>query len=68
MDDSLFPRKNEDPGYIVAWRSKREHKAGRYPDQVMTYGEAKKRAQALASEHPDKTFWAERPSVPPEPH
>ncbi|HQU15972.1 MAG: hypothetical protein B7Z66_07870 [Chromatiales bacterium 21-64-14] len=68
MVDSLFPRKNDDPGYIVAWRSKLEHKAGRYLDQVMTYGEAKKRATALAAQSSDKTFWAERPPAPVVPH
>ncbi|GEM_PF-2723725 len=59
MSGSLFPHGPDSPGFIVAWRSKREFQAGRYPEPVMTYGEAMRRAAALAAEHPDRTFWAE---------
>lgn len=55
-----FIRKATDPGYIVAWRDKYDHAAGKYSDEVMTYGEAKTRAESLCDEHPDKTFWAEK--------
>ncbi len=55
-----FIRKAGDPGYIVAWRHKYEHEAGKLAEEVMTYGEATARAEALCEQHPEKTFWAER--------
>jgi len=59
MSDS-FIRKAEDPGYIVAWRDKYAHEAGKDTTEVMTYGKAKAKAEALCEEHADKTFWAEK--------
>jgi len=59
MNDTLI-RKPDDVGYIVAWRHKYEHVAGRHDDEVMTYGEAKAKAAALCEQHTDKTFWAEK--------
>lgn len=59
MGHSLFPHGLDAPGFIVAWRSKRDFSAGRYPEPVMTYGEAKQRAAALSAEDPARTFWAE---------
>jgi hypothetical protein len=55
-----FIRKAEDPGYIVAWRDKYEHAAGRYTEEVMTYAQAKAKAEMLCGHHADKTFWAEK--------
>ena len=62
MSDTLL-RKADDPGYIVAWRDKYEHAAGKYIDDVMTYAQAKAKAHALSEQHADKTFWAERLST-----
>ena len=59
MSDT-FIRKAEDTGYIVAWRDKYAHEAGKYTDVVMTYGEAMAKAETLCEQQPDKTFWAEK--------
>lgn len=58
--DETFIRKPDSPGYIVAWRDRYEHVAGKYLDEVMTYAQAKARAVALSEQHPEKTFWAEK--------
>ena len=58
--DKTFIRKADDPGYIVAWRDKYEHVAGRYTDEVMTYAQAKAKAETLCEQHTDKTFWPEK--------
>jgi hypothetical protein len=57
MYSGVEPKKDSDPGYIVAWKYKYRFEAGTYPDEVMTYGEAKKRAAELCTEHADMTFW-----------
>jgi hypothetical protein len=66
--DSMKPVQDSDPGYVVAWRSKYQFEAGKYHDQVMTYGEAKKRAEELRAQHPDMTFWAEKVQEAFKPH
>jgi hypothetical protein len=53
-------KKTDDPGYIVAWKYKYEFKVGKYTGEVMTYGEAKVRAEKLNIEQPDMTFWPEK--------
>ena len=68
MKGSCFPRKDNDPDYIVAWKYKYDFKAGKYAEKVMTYGEAKRRAEELCAEHPDKTFWPEPVAEPPKGH
>ncbi len=55
----LDPIHDTDGGFYVAWHSKRAFKAGKFSDKVMTYGEAKKEAQKLATKHPENTYWAE---------
>ena len=55
-----FIRKSGDTGYIVAWRHKYDHVAGKLGDEVMTYGEAKAKAETLCEQHAEKTFWAEK--------
>ncbi len=55
-----FIRKPDDSGYIVAWRHKYEHLAGKYTDDVMTYAKAKAKAETLCEQHTDRTFWAEK--------
>lgn len=57
--DPMAPKNDDDPGYIIGWRHKRQFTAGRLAEQVMTYGEARQRAEALCAEDPSKTFWAE---------
>lgn len=59
MAESLI-RKPDDPGYIVAWRDKYEHVAGKYTDDVLTYAQAQAKAETLCEQHPEKTFWAEK--------
>jgi hypothetical protein len=60
VHSGLDPKHDSDPGYIVGWKYKYKFESGKYADQVMTYGEAKKRAEDLSAEHPDMTFWAEK--------
>jgi hypothetical protein len=64
----VAPKHDSDPGYIVAWKYKYKFESGKYADQVMTYGEAKKRAEELSAEHPDMTFWAEKAPGPLKSH
>ena len=54
-----FIRKPDDPGYIVAWKYKYEFEAGKFADEVMTFGEALAKAERLNAEQPEKTFWPE---------
>lgn len=56
--DTLI-KSNDDQGYIVAWKKKYDFEAGRFWDAVMTYGEAKRKAEQLNAEHTDKVFWPE---------
>jgi hypothetical protein len=59
MKSTLDCRHSGDPGFIVAWHSKREHIAGKLAAEVMTYGDAEQKAAALASEHNENTYWVE---------
>lgn len=56
---TLGPHKLDEPGFIVAWHSKREFKAGKMLDQVMTFGEAKRKAEELGHDTDDTVYWAE---------
>ncbi|MCG6940313.1 MAG: hypothetical protein LJE69_03570 [Thiohalocapsa sp.] len=51
-------KRADDPGYRVGWRSKAKFEKG-HLDGEMTYGEAAAKAQALAAQEPDKTFYPE---------
>jgi len=51
--NETFIRKPDDAGYIVAWRHKYEHVAGRHDDEVITYRETKAKAEALCEQHKD---------------
>lgn len=64
MGNDPLMKRATDMGYIVAWRHRVEHKAGKLLDQEMTYAEAKKKAEEMEVQEPDKVFWAER--KPPE--
>ena len=52
-------RRRQDGGYIVAWKYKHRHEAGRFAGDEMTYGQACERCAQLAAQEPDKTFWPE---------
>ena len=52
-------KKDQDTGYIVAWKKKYAFESGKFADEVMTYGEAKEKAEALNAKHDDQVFWAE---------
>ncbi len=56
---NTLTKKDSDDGYIVGWKEKYGFSAGRFTDDVMTYGEAKRKAEALNAEHPDRVFWPE---------
>ena len=59
MAETLI-RKNEDTGYIVAWKHKQNHNdLGKF-DKEMTYGEALKECDKLIGENSEKTFWPEK--------
>jgi len=60
MGKGIEPHGDDEPGFIVAWRSKKLFEAGKYLDEVMTFGEAREKAEALSAGDPEKTYWAER--------
>jgi hypothetical protein len=68
MTAGIGPHARSEPGYIVAWRSKRAFEAGKYLDKVMTYGEALDQAQDMSAKNPELTFWAEHTPQHFEPH
>jgi hypothetical protein len=68
MNSDTLMKRNDDTGYIVAWRFCYEHKAGKLRDEIMTYGQAKQKAAALQASQPDKVFWAEKLQEPFTPH
>ena len=51
-------RRDSDPGYRVGWRKKLAFDKGHLEGE-MTYGEAKKKAAALAAQDPEKTYFPE---------
>ena len=61
-------RRDEDPGYIIAWKKKYEFETGKMKDKTMTYGEAKKKCEELNAKEPDKTYWPEKMKDDPEWH
>jgi len=68
MAAGIEPRSADEPGYIVAWRSKKLFEAGKFLDEVMTFGEARKKAEALSADDSSKTYWAEPQPRHFEPH
>ena len=60
MSKGIEPHSTDESGFIVAWRSKMKFEAGKFLDEVMTFGEARRKAEALSAADPDKTYWAER--------
>lgn len=59
MASGIEPHKASEPGYIIAWRHKKEFKAGKNLNEVMTYGEACKKAEELTASSNDTVYWAE---------
>ncbi len=59
MSAGIGPHKITEPGFIVAWHSKRQFRAGKQLDPIMTFGEAQERAKTLSQKNQDLTFWAE---------
>ena len=59
MTDNLI-KKNDDKGYIIAWKHKQNHnEVGKF-DSEMTYGEAIKECEKLIDDNSDKTYWPEK--------
>ena len=61
-------RRDEDAGYIIAWKGKYDFNTGKFNEETMTYGEARKKCEGLNSENPDKTYWPEKVRSKPEWH
>jgi hypothetical protein len=68
MSKGIEPHGLDETGFIVAWRSKKLFEAGKYLDEVMTFGEATKKAEELSAGDASKTYWAERQPQHFEPH
>jgi hypothetical protein len=56
---NTLTKKDDDTGYIVGWKEKYAFEAGKFTDDVMTYGEAKAKAAELNAQHNDRVFWPE---------
>lgn len=68
MTNENLIKRNEDTGYIIAWKSKYEFETGKFVDEQMTYGEACKKCEELIAQESDKTFWPEKVKPEPEWH
>lgn len=68
MTNENLIKRNEDTGYIIAWKYKYEFKTGKFVDEQMTYGEACKKCEELIAQEADKTFWPEKVKPAPEWH
>jgi len=55
--DPLIHR-DSDKGYRIGWKLKYGFQRGHF-DEELTYGEARKQAQALQAKEPEKVFWPE---------
>ena len=59
MTDTLI-KKDDEKGYIVAWKHKQNHNdLGKF-DKEMSYGDATKECEKLIAENEEKTFWPEK--------
>ena len=59
MTDTLI-KKDDEQGYIVAWKHKQNHnELGKF-DKEMSYGDATKECEKLIAENEEKTFWPEK--------
>jgi hypothetical protein len=67
MSGGIEPHNPDEQGWIIAWRHKSEFKAGKNPE-VMTYGEARKKAEELTAASEDTFYWAEAVARTYKPH
>ncbi len=67
MTNENLIKRDEDTGYIIAWKHKYEFETGKF-DEEMTYGEARKRCEELIAKEPSKTYWPEKSKSAPEWH
>ena len=59
MTDTVI-KKDDEQGYIVAWKHKQNHNdLGKF-DKEMSYGDATKECEKLIAENEEKTFWPEK--------
>ena len=68
MTNENLIKRDEDTGYIIAWKHKYDFETGKFSDEQMTYGEACKRCEQLIAENDEKTFWPEKVKSDPEWH
>jgi hypothetical protein len=52
-------RRDDDPGYVVAYKLKYGFEKGLVSPETMTYGEARRKADELGAQDPEKVFWPE---------
>lgn len=55
----MLSKKADQPGWIVAWRHRWKHEAGKLLDEEMTFGEAERKARELQDGDAEKIYWAE---------
>ncbi|MDT8386720.1 MAG: hypothetical protein RQ736_04360 [Thiogranum sp.] len=65
---TIDPHPLDTPGYIVAWRDKQAFEAGKMLDDVMTFGEATRKAEELSKKSDNRFYWAEQLPQKFEPH
>ena len=68
MVEENLVRRDEDTGYIIAWKAKYDFETGKLKDETMTYGEARKKCEKLNADNPDKTYWPEKSKPAPDWH
>lgn len=68
MTNENLIKRDEDTGYIIAWKHKYDFQTGKFADEQMTYGEACKRCEQLIAEDSEKTYWPEKVKPAPEWH
>ncbi len=67
VEENLI-RRDDDAGYIIAWKLKYDFETGKLTDDTMTYGEARQKCAELNAENAEKTFWPEKVKPAPEWH
>ena len=59
MSNDPLCHKQDDPGFIIDLKFNFDFEVGKITDEVMTYGDAKKKAEELCEQNQDKTYWPE---------
>jgi hypothetical protein len=67
MTNENLIKRDEDTGYIIAWKHKYDFQTGKFEEQ-MTYGEACKKCEELIAGDAEKTFWPHKVKPAPEWH